>query len=241
MPERKPRAVQRGIYALSTTAITSSLLSQIAGSPPQANQFVTDLNQLAKDLQSGNVSAAADDYVTLSKDALNGATASTATTSASGITASLLSDIASSSGSSGSFVSELNQLGTDLGNGNLSSAQQDLLALDSTALNAASSAGSSSGSSAATSSAKSSADSAELIQTIELGLQVGDSSVIGNAMSELASISPSSSGSSVLKQDSESYGSSSGSTSSLSSVSQLLQDMNADNSSNSLSELSLLA
>jgi hypothetical protein len=172
---------------LSTSGITSSLLSQIAGSPSTANQFVTGLNQLAKDLQNGNVSAAEDDYVTLSEDALNGATSSTATTSASGITASLLTDIASSSNSSSSFVSELNQLGTDLGNGDLTSAQQDLLGLDSTALNAASSAGSgSSGASAKT--ADNSADSAELLQTIKMGLEVGDDSVVGSAMSELASI-----------------------------------------------------
>jgi len=221
---------------LSTNSITTSLLSQITGSPTKANQFVTDLNQLAKDLGSGNLSAAADDYVTLSNDALNGTTSQTATNSASGITTGLLSEIASSSSSSSSFVGELNQLGTDLGNGNLSSAQQDMLALDSTALNAASGSGGSSGGSTKASSA----DSAELIQAIVQGMEVGDSSIVGKGMSELASISPSSEGSSVLKQDSQGYGSSSGSTSS-SSVSQLLQDMNADNSSNSSSGLSLLA
>ncbi len=230
------QTIEWGVYALSTNTITSSLLSQIAGSPAKANQFVSDLNQLAKDLGSGNLSAAADDYVTLSNDALNGASSQTATTSASGVTASLLSEIASSSSGSSSFVSELNQLGTDLGNGNLQSAQQDMLALDSTALNAASSA-SSSGSTAKASSA----DSAELIQAIVQGMEVGDSSIVGKGMSELASISPSSEGASVLNQDSQGYGSSSGSTSSSSSISQLLQDMNADNSSNSSSGLSLLA
>jgi len=122
---------------MSTSAISSSLFSEIASSPSAANQFVTDLNQLAKDLQSGNLSSAQQDYVTLSEDALNGVTSSSATTSASGITTSLLSGIASSSGGSSSFVSELNQLGTDLSNGDLSSAQGDMLSLDSTALNAA--------------------------------------------------------------------------------------------------------
>ena len=58
----------------------------------------------------------------------------------SGITTSLLSDMASSSGSSTSFVDELNQLGTDLQNGDLTSAQDDMLSLDSLALNAASTA-----------------------------------------------------------------------------------------------------
>jgi hypothetical protein len=222
---------------LSTSGITSSLLSQIAGSPSKANQFVTDLNRLAKDLQGGNVSAAEDDYVTLSKDALNGVTSSTATTSSSGITTSLLSGIASSSSGSSSFVSELNQLGTDLGNGDLTSSQQDLLGLDSTALNAASSA--SSATPAAT--VKNSADSAELIQTIEQGMELGDNSVVGTAMSELASVSPSSQGASFLSQDSESYGGSTGSSSSSSSMSQLLASMNANSSSSSSSGLSLLA
>ena len=125
---------------MATSGITSSLLSQIASTPSTANQFLTDLNQLAKDLQGGNLSGAQDDFVTLSQDALNGGAASSTTTSASGITASLLSDITSSAGSSNFFASELNQLGSDLQNGDLSSAQQDLLSLDSTALNAASSA-----------------------------------------------------------------------------------------------------
>jgi hypothetical protein len=227
---------------LSTSGITSSLLSQIAGTPSTANRFVTDLNQVAQDLQSGNVSGAEDDYVTLSEDALNGASSSTATTSASGITTSLLSDIASSSSSSSSFAGELNQLGTDLGNGDLVSAQQDMLNLDSAALNAASSAGAGSGSSAAASAAKTDAvDSAELIQTIEQGMEVGDGSVVGSALSQLASISPSSQGAGVLKQDSEGYGSTSGSTSSSSSISQMLDSMDASSSGNSSSGLSLLA
>jgi hypothetical protein len=222
---------------LSTSAITSSLLSQIANSPSQANQFATDLNQLAKDLQGGNVTAAEDDYVTLSQDALNGATSSTATTSASGISAGLLEDIALSSGSSTSFAGDLNQLGSDLANGDLTSAQQDLLNLDSVALNAASSAGSS-GTSAKSAS---SADSADLMQAIKLGIETGDNSVVSNAMSELASISTSSEGASVLSQDSESFGSSSGSASSSNSIGELLQSGEENNSGSSSSGLSLLA
>lgn len=223
---------------MSTSGITSSLLSQIASSPTKANQFVTNLNQLAKDLQSGNTSAAEDDFVTLSQDALNGATSSTATTSASGITTSLLNSIASSSSGSSSFVSELNQLGSDLGNGDSTSAQQDLLQLDSTSLNAASSAASATGAKTAASSA----DSAEVLQTIELGLEVGDDSVVGSAMSQLASLSPSSQGASALSQDSEAYGSSSGtgsstsgSASSSSSIGQLFDTGSSGSSSSGLS------
>jgi trimeric autotransporter adhesin len=209
---------------LSTSGITSSLLSQIANSPSAANQFVTDLNQLAKDLQSGNLSAAEGDYVTLSEAALNGVSSSTATTSASGITTNLLSEIASSPGSLTSFVNELNQLGTDLQNGNSTSAQQDLLALDSTALNAASSAGAgSSGTTSTTSSATSATqgETTQLVHAIVQAMEAGDSAVVGSAMSELASISPSSAGANVLQQQSDSFASSSG-VSAPSSISQLL-------------------
>jgi hypothetical protein len=229
---------------MSSTGITSSLLSQIAASPSRANQFVTDLNQLAQDLESGNVSAAGEDYVTLSQDALNGVTSSTATTSASGISASLLTDIASSSTSSSSFVSQLNQLGTDLGNGDLIASQEDMLTLDSTALNAASAAGTaSSGPSPTTTSATAanSADTAVLIQTIELGMELGDGSVTGSAMSELSLISSSSTGASVLEQGSEGFGSTSGGSSSSSSISQLLESAETSSSGNSSSVLNLLA
>lgn len=233
---------------MSTTGITSSLLSQIANTPSTANRFVTDLNQLSKDLQGGNFSAAQDDYVTLSSDAQNGATSSTATTGASGITASLLKDIASSSSSSASFAGEFNQLGTDLQNGNVSSAQQDLLGLDSTALNAASSAGSSGATASAT--PANHAESAELIQSIVQAMEVGDNSAVSNEMSLLASISPSSSGASLLGQASAAYGSSSGSSSSGSassgssssnSIGQLLQSAEMSDTGSSGSGLSLLA
>lgn len=220
-------------YALSTSGITSSLLSQIVGSPSTANQFATDLNQLAQDLQSGNLSAAQQDYITLSEDALDGATSSTATTSASGITTGLLSEIASSSSSSSAFVGALTQLGTDLQNGNLTSAQEDLLTLDSTALNAASSAGvNSSATTSATNSATlaSQTESSELIQAIVQAIGAGDNTVASSALSALASISPSSAGASVLQQESANFGSSTGATSSSSSISDLLQSLNPSSS-----------
>jgi hypothetical protein len=124
---------EKGTARISTSAITGNLLSTVLDTPSTANQFATDLNQLATDLQSGNLSAAQQDYVTLSQDLQDGATSS------SGITVSLLSGIAGSSSSLSAFTSELNQLGADLNNGDLGSAQQDMLSLDSTALNAASS------------------------------------------------------------------------------------------------------
>jgi hypothetical protein len=220
--------------------MTSSLLSQIASSPSAANQFVTDLNQLGQDVQGGNLSAAQEDYVTLSQDALNGDPSSSSTTSASGITTSLLSDIASSSASSNSFVSDLNQLGTDLTNGDITSAGSDLLSLDSAALNAVPS----SNAASADSAPSNRADIAALIQATTQAMEVGDDSAINADMSQLASASTSSSGSSFLKSDSESYGSgSSGSSgsSSLGSVSQLLQSLNTDSSSGSGSTLSLFA
>ncbi len=159
---------------MSTSAVTSSLLSQIASSPSTADRFLTDLNQMAKDLEGGDLGAAQDDFVTLSEDALNGATSSTVTTSSSGITAALLSGIAASPSSSSSFVSELGQLGTDLQNGDLSSAQGDMLQMDSTALNAASSASSGSGKASSASGSTSPANEAEIATMVKTAVEAMD-------------------------------------------------------------------
>jgi hypothetical protein len=224
---------------LATSGISSSLLSQIASSPSTANAFLTDLNQLAKDLQSGNLSGAQDDFVTLSQDALDGATSSSATTSASGVTGSLLSEITSSAGSSNSFAGELNQIGADLENGDLSSAQRDLLSLDSTALNAASLSGAPP---STPSSGGNRADSSALINAVVQAMDAGDSSFASSALTQLASISPSSAGAGELQQLGQSL-SGSGSSSQASSINELMQsaDVNAANSDSSLSILSLFA
>ena len=211
---------------MSTSGITSSLLSQLVNSPSSLNQFVTDFNQLAGDLKSGNLSAAQDDYVTLSEDALNGATASTASSSASGLTASLLTDVASSQGSSTSFAGEFKQLGSDLGNSDLTSAQEDLLNLDSTALNA-------------TSTATNQAQIKEMVQTVVQAMEFGDSSAVSSTMSQLVALSPSSQGASLLQQDSASL--SSGSSSPASSISQLFDNVGTNNSNSSASILSAIA
>ncbi|HTX75229.1 MAG TPA: hypothetical protein VMD29_03410 [Terracidiphilus sp.] len=236
--------IQTEALPLSTIGISSSLLSQIAGSSSTANQFATDLNQVAQDLQSGNLSAAQEDFVTLSNDALNGATSSTATTSASGITTNLLSDIASSADSSTSFADGLSQLGSDLQNGDLSAAQGDMLNLDTTALNAASAAATSSNPSSAATSAStqvSAMDSEALIQAIVQAMGAGDTTAIGDGLTELASISPSSQGASILSQMAANYGSSTSATSDSGSTQQLLQSMNANSTSDSASILSMIA
>jgi len=230
-------------YIVSTSGITSSLLAQIAESSSTANQFTSDLNQLAQDLQSGNLSAAQQDYVTLSEDALNGTGSSTADTSASGITPSLLSSIASSSSDASSFTSELNQLGSDLQNGDLTSAQQDMLALDSTALNsapAASSDGSSSDSGTASAASPSPNNSATLIHAILQAMEVGDNATVSSALSQLAAISPSSAGASALQQASESFGASSSNSPSSTAISQLLQSLGTSGSGSSGSILDVL-
>jgi hypothetical protein len=215
---------------LSTSSITSSLLSQIAGSDASANQFVSDLNQLAQDLQTGNLSAAQQDYVTLSQDALNGVTSSTSTTSASGITTGLLSDIESSPSNLSTFVGDLNQLGTDLQNGNLSSAQEDMLGLDSTALQAASTTSTSTGATGSTAGAITATNQAQanaLIQAIVKAMSEGDDSAVSSGLSELASISQSSAGASILQSESQNYGANASSSSSSSPVQQLLQQLSS--------------
>ena len=224
---------------MSTSGITSSPQSQNVDSPSSLNQFVTDFNQLSADLKSGNLSGAQDDYVTLSEDALNGVTSSTANSSSSGLSASLLSDVASSQGSSTSFASELNQLGSDLANNNLPSSQEDLLNLDSTALSAASAAGGSSASTSTTSAATNQAEMKEMVQSVIQAMEFGDSSAVGSTMSQLASLSPSSQGASLLKQDSASF--SPGGSSSSSPISQLLNNSGSDNSDSSTSILNAIA
>ncbi len=216
---------------MSTSGITSSLLAQIADSPSGANQFVTDLNQLAQDLQSGNLSAAQQDYVTLSQDALDGATSSASTTSASGITTSLLSNIASSSSSSTAFVNELSQLGTDLSNGDLASSESDMLSLDSTALNATST--SSAAPASSTTTPSNSADITALVNATSQAMEDGDDSAISADMAQLASVSTNSAGASYLKSESQNYGSGAPSSSASGSVSQLLQGLDANSSSGS--------
>lgn len=226
---------------MSTVNFTTSLLSGIAGSSSTADQFVTDLDQLAKDLQSGNLSAAQEDFVTLSQDAQNGTGSPTATSSDSGITTTLLSDIAGSSSSTSTFVNELNQLGTDLQNGDLSSAQQDLLSLDSTALNASSSGSSTGTSSSISTTSSSQTETTELIRAIVEALGTGNASAASTGLSELASVSSSSKGATYLESLSESLGSSSSSSSPSNSVSTLLQSLDSNNSSSSSSILSILA
>jgi hypothetical protein len=190
----------KGELILSSSGVSSSLL-------PPDNRSVIDLKQLAQNVQSGSFYVAEYDHVTLSEDALNGSASSTATTSASGITTNLQSEIASSSGSSTLVVDELNQLGTELQSGDPTSAQQYLLALDSTALNAASSAGeSSSGTTSMTSSAMpvTQTEIIELVNTAVQGVEAGENSVVSSAMSELASVSPGSAGARAFEQESES-------------------------------------
>jgi hypothetical protein len=225
---------------LSSTGLSSSLLSQIADSSSAANEFVSDLNLLAKDVDSGDLTAAQQDWVTLSQDAQDGATSSTATSSDSGVTTSILSDVAASSTSSSAFVSDLNELGTDLENGDIGSAQNDLLSLSTTAQNAASAA---SASTASSTPAASQSQIAGLIRAIVDALQAGYTSLAGSALSVLASISPDSKGASVLAQESESLGSTSSSTSSSSTTNALLQSLEPSDStsSNSTSSFSLLA
>lgn len=231
---------------MSTSAITSGLLSQITSSSSTANQFASDLNQVASDLQSGNMSAAQQDYVTLSTDALDGTGSTSATTGSSGITTSLLSNIASSSSSSDSFVSELNQLGADLDNSDVTASQEDMLTLSSTALNAAS-ASSASSTSSSTASATVMAGqppSAALqtdIRAIIEAMDSGVTSAANSAMAQLASDAQNSPGTNYFKEVGETSGSSSSSSSTSSAaatpdtVTALLQSL--DSAQTSVSSL----
>ena len=68
--------------ALSNIGITTNLLTKVTGLPSAANEFVTDLNQLAHDLKSGDIAAIEADYVLFSEAVL-------ASTSNIGVTTAL--------------------------------------------------------------------------------------------------------------------------------------------------------
>jgi hypothetical protein len=225
---------------MSTSGITSSLLSEIASSALSTNQFATDLNQLAQDLQGGNLTAAQADFVTLSQDALNGVTSANSPTG--GFTSNLLTAIAASPSGESSFVSELNQLGADLQNGNLSSSLEDLVALESTALGAASTAGATTNTTPTTSTTATDnqSTSQELIQAVVAALGAGDNSIAGVALSALASVSTSSTGASYLQVISAGLANSN-STGAINPTSQLLQSLNTNLQNNAGSILNLLA
>lgn len=210
---------------MSTSSIGSSLLASILGSTAKENKFATNLNQLAKDLKSGSLSAAKADYLTLTSDMQNGATAASAPTTDSGITTRELSNIAGNSSKASSFLSELNKLGSDLNKDDLTSSLQDFLALNSTAANVPT----------AASAGTSSVHSAALIRAIVQAMAAGNTQAAGYGLAQLASLSGNSSASSYLKSMADSLNYSSSST-----VSQLLNSLN-NSGSPSYGILSLLA
>jgi hypothetical protein len=82
---------------MSTIAIPNGLLSEAGNLSSSADLFVTDLNQLAQNLQVNNVPAAEEDYITLSEDALSGIIATAAQTDTIGLATTVLAEISSSS------------------------------------------------------------------------------------------------------------------------------------------------
>jgi len=125
---------------MSTSGISGSGFSQLDTLLASAKQITADFKQLGSDLQSGNLSAAQQDFVTLSQDALASpfAASSTASSATSGITSTAApasaaptasaSSTATAGSSPQSALSALAQdfqtLGQDLQSGNLSGAQQ---------------------------------------------------------------------------------------------------------------------
>lgn len=209
---------------MSTNGLTSSLLSHIAGSPAEANQFVNDLNQVAQDAQSGNIPAAQQDFITLTENALNGVQSSGTTTSASGPAAGV-QDAAPSS-SANSFVSELNQLGAGL-DGNLGAAQVDMLPLESTAVSVASAAiATADGTSLPPTPAipANQLKVQELVQAIAQALGAGDFAGASTDLSQLAAILQVSVGAGGPPNVSESSGASNSSVGQVSPLVQSLSD-----------------
>lgn len=92
-------------------------------------QFQQEFQQLGQDLESGNLSAAQQDFVTLQNLApQNGGTSTNSTSTGGASTNSTSTSGTSTSGTSTSaspIAQEFNQLAQDLQSGNLAAAQQD--------------------------------------------------------------------------------------------------------------------
>ena len=221
---------------MSTNGLTSSLLSQIAGSPSEANQFVTDLNQVAQDIQSGNIPAARQDFITLAENALNGVESSGTTTSASGPATGVQGTASSSSANS--FVSELDQLGAGL-DGNLGAAQVDMLPLESTAVSVASAATATADGTSMPPTPAIPANQLkvkELVQAIAQALGAGDFSGASTDLSQLAAILQVSVGAGNAQSPSDSLGASSSSSGRVSPFVQSLSDTHSTSLEPLLSE-----
>ena len=91
---------------MSTSGISNSLPYEQQNIVNQNQQFQQEFQQLGKDLQSGNLSAAQQDFVTLQAQAQQGTTATPLP-------------------GSSPLVQDFSQLAQDLKSGNLSAAQQD--------------------------------------------------------------------------------------------------------------------
>lgn len=106
---------------MSVSGISSSSLSTYGASGSSQNNFQQiqkEFQQLGQDLQSGNLTAAQSDFVTLTKSVpkLAEAISSPSTSSTSSTSASQ---------SSNPLLQDFQQLSSDLQSGNLSAAQQD--------------------------------------------------------------------------------------------------------------------
>jgi hypothetical protein len=76
---------------MSNIGITTNLMRQVTGLPSAANEFVTDLNQLAHDLRSGDIAAVEADYVLFSEAVLSCGEMAMAPTSNIGVETTLAS------------------------------------------------------------------------------------------------------------------------------------------------------
>jgi len=114
---------------MSVSGILSSLGSfgnfDVQHSHNSWKAFKQDLQQLGQDLQSGNLSAAQQDFATLQQDAPKAfdATSSTAATSASSATSA--TSATSSSSTQNTISQDFQQLATDLQSGDLTAASKD--------------------------------------------------------------------------------------------------------------------
>ncbi len=114
---------------MSVTGIASGILSELSDLHTRHSKFQQirgEFQQLAQDLQSGNLAKAQQDFTTLSKN-LPGVS------QASGSTATATSASGNAQTGTNPLIQAFNKLGQDLQAGNLQGAQQDLTTIEQTA------------------------------------------------------------------------------------------------------------
>jgi outer membrane protein assembly factor BamD (BamD/ComL family) len=112
------------LFSANATPNVANTAQSSQNNPSQFQQIKTEFQQLGQDLQSGNLTQAQSDFVTLSQNFPGASQVAASTTTAAGTAAT--TGVTTAPPTTNNSVSQaFNQLGQDLQSGNLQGAQQD--------------------------------------------------------------------------------------------------------------------